>query len=117
MVTLNVTQYLRPYAEKRPLSLEVSDEAGLKWKGEIEPLGLRLTAEMIPMGSLQPEGGRTEEEQVCVAIENPDWGDFRMIICHNIPGGPVAREVEKMILAFDEDDYHTWVRMLEEDED
>lgn len=112
---LPVIQFVRPHAKKRFLTVEVSDEAGAKFD-EISGLGLRLTAEVIPGGEVAGNGSELEE-QVCVAIENPDWGDYRMILAPNTPdGNKVVREVEEMILGFEAHDYHAWLADLQTDD-
>ena len=109
-IEIGVIQFLRPFGEKRLLSVEVSDEAGRKFKDEIAPLGLRLTAEVIPMGS--------EEEEVSIAIEDPDWGDFSMAIAPNrVDGVDVVRETEAMILAFQVENYHDWLASVQFDDE
>ena len=104
-----VTQFLRPNAAKRYLMMEVSDEAGKKWKKEIEPLGLRLTAEVIP-------GSPELEEQVCVCLENWEWGDYRIVVQPNIPDSPILKEVETMVREFNAQEYQKWLTELLADE-
>ena len=111
-----VVQFVRPHAAKRHLLVKVSDEAGRKWREVIMPLGLRLTAEVIPAS--MDAGGETElEEQVAVCLENPDLGDYRLAISPNTPDSPIVREVEAMILEFDEADYLAWGKSMVEDEE
>jgi hypothetical protein len=110
MIEIPVTQFLRPNAEKRYLYVEVSDEAGHRWKQEIEPLGLRFTAEVIP-------GGDDLEDQVCVCLEDPDLGDYRLALSPNIPNAPIVRDVESLLIEFDKFDYTIWVKSLTDDEE
>ena len=104
-----VTQFLRPHGQERPVAIEISDEAEAKWRNEIEPLGLRLTAEIIP-------GGGQIEDQVCVCIENREWGDYRMTLQPNIPEAPVTKEIDEMIMKFDKSEYDAWLQELTADE-
>ena len=102
-----ITQFLRPNAEKRFVSAEVSDEAGARWEKELAPLGLRFTAEVMP------------PNQVCICLDNPEVGaDYRVSIVSNTPGtkNRAIEEVEAMILGFDASDYQNWLSEQKENE-
>lgn len=108
MKNVPITQFLRPDGKIRLGTVEVSDAAGDAFT-QAASLGLRLTAEVIPMDG-------EVEEQVCVCLEHPDWGDYRMTLAPNTPDGPILKEIDRMLQAFDTVDYHAWLRVMQADD-
>lgn len=108
MRNVPITQFLRPDGKMRLGTVEVSDNAGDAFT-QAASLGLRLTAEVIP-------GDGEIEDQVCVCLEHPDWGDYRLALAPNIPDGPILKEIDSMLLAFDAADYHAWLADLQDDD-
>jgi len=81
---LNVTQFIRPDGEQRPISCTVSDELSGKIRA-MEDAGLRVTAEVIG-------------PNVSFCIENFEED----LVCEIVPNGPgIVQALEKIVREFD----------------
>ena len=98
MKTIPFTQFLRPNGRRKPVTLDVSDEAAARFY-EAEKLGCRMTVEELTTG----------EASLCVEHEDGD------VDCVVVPNGPGVREaVEAMLLRFSLESFNAWHKEMTE---
>jgi hypothetical protein len=93
-VVVNLTQFLRPDGQQKPVTCEVSDSLKANYEA-IRENGMRLTCEELSSG------------MVSLALEHRD-GDFLIEVCENAPHLPKLT-LEKLIGNFNQAEFDKWL--------